>query len=331
MKLIKVKDGLLEAENYFLISNFNDFSGIANVTRDISTGKLKLISNNKIERNFSFPEFVLEIEKENFNLMGLKDNCIIYLGNNNYTFGMRERKVDEQHKFWKLLKQDNYIQSYVSDDGVSYINIDGMSFDEELLYQGFKKNSNEDFILDNYKLYSSPYVTIQNFPEGTVCELYDESDILLKTRTFNSDCECKIFLDSNINGYFIFKDSEENVVFQSELLNLNYGNVYILSPYELEIIYNGLIVNNTNSGVLKDLNESITIKNMDSIDYVGLNIGIQSDTDDLIQLSLDDITYTDTINFDLLQNTSKDIFVKITRSEENHNFYARDFQLIISE
>lgn len=331
MKLIQVKNGLLEAENFFLTSNFNDFAGSANVTRDISTGKFKLISNNKIERNFNYNEFVLEIEKENFNLMGLKDNCIMYLGNDNYTFGMRERKIEEQHKFWKLSKQNNYIQSYVSDDGINYTNIDGMSFDEEISYQGFKKNSNEDFILNNYKLYANPYVTIQNFPEGTICELYDESDILLKTRTFNSDFECKVFLDSKINGYFVFKDSENNIIYQSELLNLNYGDAYILSPYELEIIYNGLIVNNTNPGVLKDLNESITIRNMDSIDYIGLNIGIQSDTDDLIQLSLDDITYTDTINFDLLQNSNKDIFVKIIRSENNHNFYARDFQLIISE
>ncbi len=41
MKLIKVKDGLLEVENFFLTSSFSDFAGSANVSRDIGTGKRK--------------------------------------------------------------------------------------------------------------------------------------------------------------------------------------------------------------------------------------------------------------------------------------------------
>ena len=331
MKLIKVKDGLLEVENFFLTSSFSDFAGSANVARDISTGKVKLISNNRIERKFNFSEFVIELEKENFSNMGTDNYSMIYLGNDKYTFGIRDKKQDQQHKFWKLIKQDNYVQAYVSDDGVNYTNIGGMNFTDAVLHQGFEKCSNEDFILDNYKVYGSPYVTIQNFPENTVCELYDPNNNLLKTRTFNADLECKVFLDSNIQGYFIFKDSSGNQIYKSNLLNLKYGDVYVFSKYELEVIYNGLVVTNTSPAVLKDLQESITIKNVDTKDYTGLKIGIQTASDDLIQLSLDGAAYSDSVSLDLLQGQSKDIFVKITKNVDNHNFSVRDFQLVIDE
>lgn len=331
MKLIKVKDGLLEVENFFLTSSFADFAGSANVSRDIGTGKVKLISNNKIERNFTFEEFVIELEKDNFSFMGQDDYSILYLGNDDYAFGIKDDKLEEQHKFWKILKQDNYIQAYVSDDGINYTNIGGMNFTEEILHQGFEKYSNEDFILDNYKIYASPYVTLQNFPENTVCELYDEYDNLLKTRFFDSNMECKVFLDSNIKGYFIFKDTDGNELYRSGLIDLKYGDVYVFSKYELEIIYNGLVVTNTSPGILKDLDESITIRNVDTVDYTGLNIGIETASNDLIQLSLDGVTYSDTITLDLEQGQSKDIFVKITKNVDNHNFSVRDFQLVISE
>lgn len=331
MKLIKVKDGLLEVENFFLISSFADFAGSANVSRDISIGKVKLISNSKIERNFTFQEFVIELEKDNFSSMGQDDYCILYLGNGDYAFGIKDDKQDEQHKFWKLLKQDNYIQAYVSDDGINYINIGGMNFAEGITKQGFEKHSNEDFILDNYKVYGSPYITLKNFPENTVCELYDSDNNLLKTRVFDSNMECKVFLDSNIQGYFIFKDEEGNELYRSELIDLKYGDVYVFSQYELEIIYNGVVVTNTSPGILKDLDESVTIKNVDTVDYTGLNISIETASNDLIQLSLDGATYSDTITLDLVQGQSKDIFVKITKNIDNHNFSVRDFQLVISE
>ena len=331
MKLIKVKDGLLEVENFFLTSSFSDFAGSANAARDISTGKVKLISNSKIERNFNYAEFVLEVEKRNFGSMGEDDYAALYFDNEKYAFGIKDKKQDEQHKFWKILKQDTYIQAYVSDDGINYTNIGGMNFAEEILHQGFEKYSGEGFILDNYKVYGSPYITLQNFPENTICELYDENDDLLKIRTFDSNMECKVFLDSNIKGYFIFKDINGNELYRSDLLDLKYGDVYVFSQYELEIIYNGLVVTNTSPGILKDLDESITIKNIDTVDYTGLNIGIETASNDLIQLSLDGVTYFYTVTLDLEQGQSKDIFVKITKNVDNHNFSVRDFQLVIGE
>jgi hypothetical protein len=329
MKLIKVKEGLLEVENFFLTSSFSDFAGSANVSRDIGTGKVKLISNSKIERNFDYDEFVLEVNKENFDSMKKDDYSSVYFESEKYAFGIRDKKQDQQHKFWKILKQDSYIQSYVSDDGVNYTNIGGMNFTDKILHQGFEKYSNENFVLDSYKLYSNPYVTIESFPENTICELYDVNDNLLKTRVFDSNMECKIFLDSNAKGYFVFKDIDGSQIYKSDVLVLQYGDVYIFSNYELQVIYNGKIVTNTKPEILKDLEESITIKNVDSKDYAGLKIGIQTASNDLIQLSLDGKNYSDTVTLDLGKGQSKDIFVKITKSDDNHNFHIRDFQLVI--
>ncbi len=89
MKLIQVKNGLLEAENFFLASSFADFAGESNITRDIKTGKLKLISNNKIERKFDYKEFVLEVEKENFSDMKDMDYSMLYLGNSDHILVLR--------------------------------------------------------------------------------------------------------------------------------------------------------------------------------------------------------------------------------------------------
>lgn len=331
MKLIKVKNGLLEAENFFLTSSFGDFAGSANVTRDTETGKVKLISNNKIERKFNYDEFVIELEKENFNSIGEDDYSMLYLGNNNYTFGIRDKELSKQNKYWKILKQENYIQAYTSSDGINYTNIGGMEFAEILTRQGFMKHNDENFILNNYKVYANPYITIQNFPKGTSCELYDKDNNLLKTRLFDQNLECKVYLDSNnMEGYFIFKDINKKVIYTTSHLQLGYGDIWVYSPYNFEIIYQGNVVN-IDPTLLQDLDEMITIKNIGDKDYTGIIIGTQTSSNDLIQLSSDGTTYTDTLTINIAQNEEKNIYVKITKNADNHNFSVRDFQLIINE
>lgn len=331
MKLLKVKDGLLEAENFFLTSSFCDFAGESNVTRDISIGKLKLISNNKIERKFDYNEFVIEIEKENFIDMGIDDYSMLYLGNENYTFGIRDKEQNKQNKYWRILRQSNHIQAYISKDGANYINIGGMEFAEPLTKQGFMKYSDEDFILNNYKVYANPYVTIQNFPEGTICEVYDLNNNLIKTRVFNADLECKVFIDSKMDGYFTFKDVEGNLIYTTGVIQLGYGDIWVFSPYNFEIIYHGNVVTNVNSALLQDLEEMVIIKNIGDKDYTNITIGTQTSSNDLIQLSLDGITYSDTVTIDMAQNQQKGIYVKIVKNAENHSFNVRDFQLTINE
>ncbi|BCZ46924.1 hypothetical protein psyc5s11_29910 [Clostridium gelidum] len=332
MKLIKVKNGLLEAENFFLASPFSDFAGSNNITRDTGTGKLSLISDNKIERYFPYNEFVIEMEKEKFNSMNPGDYSTIYLGNKDYTFGIRDKLFGEQKRYWKILKQDNYIQAYVSDDGISYTNIGGMEFSEDILKQGFAKYNNGPFILNSYNVYDNPYITLQNFPENTTCELYDSHDKLLKIRLFDNNLECKIYLDNNnIEGYLIFKDVNNVIIYTTDNITLGYGDIWVVSPYNFEIIYLGNVVTNINPSLLQDLNEAIVIKNIGSTDYTGIVIGTQTNSNDLIQLSLDGVVYTNTLTLNILQNEEKTLLIKIVKNADNHNFQVRDFQLMINE
>ncbi|MCD3351766.1 hypothetical protein G8V03_12195 [Clostridium botulinum D/C] len=332
MKLIKIKDGLLEAENFFLASSFSDFAGASNVTRDINTEKIRLISNNKIERNFNYDEFVIELSKENFNTLNEFDYSMIYLGNNNSTFGIKDVKSNTQNNFWKILKRNNYIQAYVSLDGVNYKNIGGMEFEESVTKQGFAKHSNEDFILNNYRIYGGPYITIKNFPEGTICELYDINNNLLKTRTFDKALECKVFIDIIIEGYFTFKDLKGNVIYSTDSMKLSYGDIWAVSPYNFEIIYKGNVITNVNPALLQDLEELITIKNIGDKPYNNIKIGIKTSSDDLIQMSFDGENYRKFLVIDNIKgNEGKDIFIKIIKSTKNHNFATRDFQLVINE
>jgi hypothetical protein len=333
VKLLKVKNGLLEAENFFLVSSFSDFAGSTHVSRDIATGKMRIMSNDKIERPFVYNEFVIEVEKENFLNLEINDYSMIYLGDENHNFGIKDQDdVTSQNRYWKILKQDNYIQAFSSPDGINYINIGGMEYLDSITKQGFMKYTAEDFILNNYKVYSSPYVTIQNFPENTLCEMYDLNNNLIKSRTFDSAMECKVYLDSNsISSYFKFKDINNNVLYTSEAMDLGYGDTWVFSPYNFEIIYLGNVVTNVNPSLLQDLDEVIALKNTGTTDYFNITIGTQTSGNDLIQLSLDGITFTDTLTLDIAQNEIRDIGVRIIKNVDNNSFKIRDFELVINE
>ena len=331
MEILKVKNGLIEAENFFLASPFDDFAGSANVSRDISTGKLQIISNNKIERFFNYNEFVIELEKENFNTMGIDDYSMIYLSNSKHTFGIKDDDPSDQHKFWKVLKQDNYIQAYSSNNGVDYTIIGGMALDTAITKQGFMKYGSEAFILSKYNVYENPYVTIQNFPENTLCELYDSDNNLLKTRAFDSNMECKIFLDSNnLGGHFEFKDQLGSILFVTNTVTLGYGDVWVISPYNFQITYLDKTITNVSPALLQDLSEMICIKNIGDIAYTGITIGTETNSNDLIQLSLDGVTFTDTLTLDFALWEEKHIYVQIIKNASSHNFSVRDFQLVIN-
>lgn len=133
-------------------------------------------------------------------------------------------------------------------------------------------------------------------------------------------------------GYFTFKDMDGKVIYTSDTLNLQYGDMWVFSPYNFEIIYHGNVVTNINPAMLQDLEELITIKNIGDKDYRNIKIGTETPSNDLIQLSFHGVNYTDSLIIDSIkQGESKEIYVKITKNAENHNFAVRDFHLVINE
>lgn len=60
MKLLKIEDGKREVDNFYLFSDFAEYAGNSNVTRDIENKTVSLISNNKIERAFCMKNLLLK-------------------------------------------------------------------------------------------------------------------------------------------------------------------------------------------------------------------------------------------------------------------------------
>ncbi|GAA0082998.1 hypothetical protein [Clostridium sp. CTA-6] len=335
MTLLKISDGLLEVDNFYLTSSFSDFARNSLVSRDVGTGKIKLASNNMIERSFHYNEFVIDFHKENFKNMEVGDYSMMYLGNELYTFGIKDEKktekLDEQNEYWRILKKNNYIQTYSSPDGVNYKNIGGMEYDKTVTKQGFQKFCNEDFILNNYKVYKNPYVTIINFEQKYKCELYDNYNNLIQIREFNEDMECKLFIETIFIGYVVIKDLEGNNIFQSELMRFSFGDVYINSPYNFQIKYNNQVVTNEQYGVLQSYKEIVQIKNKDIKDYNNIIIGTETASQDLIKLSLDNINYSEELILENFKSQeTKEIYIKITKQKSDTNYYIRNFQLLVS-
>jgi hypothetical protein len=174
-------------------------------------------------------------------------------------------------------------------------------------------------------------LTVQNFPEDTICELYDSANTLLKTRVFDATMECKIYLDyNNLNGYLVFKDPLGSVLFTTNNFTFGYGDVWVISPYNFQIEYLGNIVTNVTPALLQDLDEVVSIKNVGHVAYTGIIIGTQTSGNDLIELSLDGLTYSSTLTLDFAIDEEKQIYVKVTKNAANNSFYVRDFQLVIN-
>lgn len=95
MKFIKVSSGLLEVDNFFLVFFFFDFVGSVKIFRDILIGIFKLIFNDKIERVFSYSNFVIEVKKENYLILSFIDYYRIYVGNDDDIYGIYDDIIEE--------------------------------------------------------------------------------------------------------------------------------------------------------------------------------------------------------------------------------------------
>lgn len=327
MKLLKVEDGKREVDNFYLFSDFSEYAGSSNVTKDIVNKTVSLISNSKIERSFPHEEFVIEVKKQNWGRYEPNDYSKFYIGTLSGIWGIKD-DVQEEHSHWKLLRQDGYIQAYSSEDGIMWTNIGGALITEPILNQGFTKKSDMALVLESYKVYKRSFVTLLNFPENTIAILQDELGNEIRRRVFDSDLKSEVFLDSCMRGKFIFTDPMDNTIYSSEIMDLQYGDTYILSPYELEVRYHGQPV--AIPTMLDSLSETLSIKNISSESYYNLNVTTKDNSEDLIQLSFDGNTFLDTLNIPEIEPEQEIIlYVRIYKSIDNHNFQVRDFQLII--
>lgn len=329
MQLLKVKNGLLEKDNFYMTSPFEDFLGTSTTHRD---GDSFFIDGNEIiERLFPYQNFLLEIKKENWAEVTDSDRILIYVSDSVDLYGIVEDgQGSEQTPYLRIIVIDGYIQTYASLDGISWENIGGADlYGKTIVKQGFRKDSPKSFRLMDYHVYSSPYLTIQNFPEGYKAELYDTSNALIKERLFDENSECQIYLDYNLQGYFKIYDLNGTLIFTSATTDFKQGDIFIACEFDLELIYKEVILPKdevTEMGTYGS-GQKVTLHNISTTQtYTNLKISTEIDSNDIIELSFDNVNYSPTLTVPSLAPDGEiDIYVMITRGDGTSSFVTREF------
>lgn len=326
MQLIKVSSGLLEQEDFLITSPMEDFLGEGDFIRDLESFTLL---KGEIERRIPYENFLITVDKE-VNSLGPYDLFEFYVCNGNKKAGIQEYYNNYHPGYWKLIYQDGYVQGYTSEDKKQWTLAGGKRL-EDVKYQGFKTIGNR-LTLKNYKVFSSPYLTIKNYFSGTLVELVDLEGNVLKTRQFDDNMECNIFLDYPVRAKLIFKDTIGEVLYSSPYMNFTYGDEYICSAYNLQLFYKGRLLTYETT-TLQGLLELLVLRNGSSEDnYKDLTLEIRSLNNNLdtIEISFDkEDGYSDKL---LLSNLSpgeeKEIYIRIAK-EPSQVFTMRDFYLDI--
>lgn len=327
--LKKVESGLLEHENFYMTCNLEDFLGNAIYSRTLDYFELK---SGEVKRRFpDSPSFVLDVKKDPKDLQD-GDKIIFFLENEYGKIGITEKfGQGENVTDWRIIFHDGFIQTYKSiDDGKTWTNIGGREFlGGRMLYQGFAQEGSTFLTIRDYKLYKSPYLTIQNFTPGHVAKLYDKEGNFLKERAFQDDMTAKIFLDHEVEGYLQIVDPNGQEVYKSQNMTFVFGDVFLYTPYLLELIYNGKGLDYRDT-FLNEYNGKFILRNLDIEAYENINLRVDNPTNDDIQISLDGTSYGVFKRIDIIEALSeKDIYFKILKNESSSVFNVKDFTLEI--
>ncbi|AMS01146.1 hypothetical protein AR9_g062 [Bacillus phage AR9] len=331
MNLLKVRDGRLELDNFYTNSDFADFLNKGGTHKDFDDNSLYIDTNERIERTLNYNNFLIEIRKENWEELNDDEKFTFYVGDSVNEYGISEDKDEPiQKQFQKIIYSEGYVQCYVSDDGKSWQNLGGVStLGENIIKQGFQKISTKSAKLIHYAVYTDPFLTIQNFPEGYSAKLFDETNTLIKERLFDINNEAKIFLDYNINGYLVIYDLEGNEVIRTDQMNFSYGNTFVACDYKLEMIYKDQVLPNEEVTEIDTYGspQLVTLKNIsDNQTYNNLTLTTETLSDDLIELSLDNINFSESITIpNILPNEEVDIYININRGKKTPTFSYREF------
>jgi hypothetical protein len=329
MQLLKVKDGLLEQDNFYMVSPFSDFLGVAGTHRD--GNNLFIDTNEKIERLFPYENFLVMIRKENWTTLASDDRFIFYVGDSADEWGVADDWDGDQHEYMKIIVIDGFVQCYVSSDAITWENVGGTNLlGTTVGKQGFRKEGSKSLKLMDFKVYRDPYVTIQNFPENYKVELYSADGTKLKERLFDSNEEANVFIDYPLSGFIkVFSDTG-TLMFTSNTMNFNYGDTFTACEFQLELEYKGVVVPEeeiTSFGTF-GAPQLVTLRNISTSEtYSNLTISTEVETNDIIELSFDNITFTPILPIaSLAPNEEVDIYVSVTRGSETPSFVTREFQ-----
>lgn len=317
---LKSESGLIEEENFYL-SHPTDFLG-SNSEYCIKDNTFT-IASGIVERNFLYDEFVMQLE---YRYSPIENGSIFFYVKNSNKQRMGIMKTldnegdDTEYNFWKIVFYKGFLQVYKSIDTTLWINIGGTKVKNPIEIQGFELKGSSPFILRNYKVYKNSYLTIYNYPRNYKARILDLQQNIIKEEPFDNLNQCHIFLDYCFTGKIQILDTENNLVNETKMIDINYGDEYLLSPYDIEVYYDSdkIEYSTTNINYPSD---KVTVKNISNEIYSNLNVSISEMTDN-IQISLDGINFNENIVIDVLEpQQSKDIYIKIKGSNNKNKGY----------
>lgn len=330
--IVKIRSGLIEKDNPLLFSKIGDFFGSGTYVRD---EKSFTVYDGYCERNFDYNQFVVIVEKEP-NVLIDTDEYGIYTrisGRRSGLIECVENKSGNQKTatHWKFIYYDGFIQTYLSYDNMNeWIATGGGQNVEQTDVQGFYVNSKTPLILKDYKTYSNPYTKFLNIPKGYCVKIYDKDNNLKKTkRSLNGFVE--VYMTSPIEkGYFTISNEKETVVYTSEILSIDLGDIFDDLQYELEVWYGRNIIERYSTAHIGRYKEIITVKNISNKTYNNIYVNVLKNEDNIdnIELSLDDNIYSNKVIIPTLEvNQIANIYIQITSNKITSNYGKKHFSI----
>ena len=336
--IVKIKSGLVEKVNPLLKSKLSDFLGTGVFTRDKDTN-IFTVHNGYIEKNFNMKQFILVIGKENKELEeNSKYGTYVRIGGSRsglVEYYDEETKDKKTSTHYKIIYYDNYIQTYLSYDNMeTWIATGGGQNKKVTDTFGFFVEGNNDLIINDFKIFDSPYVQFLNIPNDYLIKIYDNNNKLIIKKK-SSYGKVEMYLHKPIyDGYFIIYDRNETEKYRSEKLDINLGDIFDDSEYELEVYYlNELLDRYTTTKLVNPKLSILYVKNKSSHNYTNINIqAIPNVTNiDNIELSLDNISFNNKIQIPILNSQDTiEIFVKVNKDLQSSNFGLKFFDIIFS-
>ena len=334
MKLIKMEDGLLELENYFLTTPIGDFLGNFICSRDQDSITLKY---GHLERCLRYNNFVIVVQKDYKELAN--NECFkFYTRKDNQISGLIELSGDsDTYKpitHWKLIKYDNFIQGYVSSDDKQWINKGGGEVKHLDDVQGFFIEGKQELKITDYKIYRSPYLTIYNVQQGQKIVLLDKNFNVITEKFVDNDYGVDIYMDNVVLGYIKIQDKNNNDILVTPLQTFQYGDIFMCLEHELELYYKGELLDHKPTK-LNTRYESVILRNASTDKtYTQIQLSVVQNTDntDNIALSLNNNDFNKTIVVDrLLPLENQEIYIKIIKDKNKPNYGIRNFSIEIDK
>lgn len=331
MQLLRQRNGLREEENFYLCSNFSDFLGNGDANRHDGVFTLR---RGEIGRHFAYQDFLIEVKKQCCLLQEKERHCF-GVETNKRQIGIQEITGEESAPYWRIAGYDGYVQIYRSQDGLLWENMGGAALedDETVKYQYFSVAGAQPLVLEDYRVYHDPFLTLQNYPEGMKASFYeheneDGTEEALIEAFFDEKMTARLFLDYNRHGVIQITNAEGALAATLAGRDYQMGELYTATDYLLEISYKDEAIDYGPTHLDTRSIQTLGIKNFSESDYEHITLQIDHAPEDDITISLDGGQYEKNVVIDQLKaGETRQFFIKI--GGIGGQFKVRDFSLTV--